>query len=666
MRRTSTIVNKREHGEDVRARSDQQKMHQQGIFRAIKEGRKEEVARLANKDPSVLIHHDAVGATPLHIAFLYRRTEIGKMLMTNYPELATSVYAEGEYSGENILHIAVVHQDYELVCWLIEREPELLNAETTGSFFLPSKDAYFGGYPLLFAVASNQREFVQAMLATRNTDRGRIRGPRALKNQITVADRFGNGALHLCVIHDLPEMYDFVVEEMRRHGLTPADIRHRLNAEKLTPLALAAAMGHREMFQHILGKNSIIAWDYGPVTCKLFPLGGLEQPIVDPDTQLPVKTAIQCLCAGPREVITRCLRPENNMVPKETEDARLDLVACEEVRQILDNKWDGFGQTIFNRKLGLALAHMGAWTATTIVPTSYAADMDHLARYPFQNCAILCTEVALLAHAVWRLLPGLKALLDHRHTASAGAAMVEARLGDLFCGLFIMTALLRIEGSPYWSDVVGSTAALVGWFHVFFFLLGYRTTGPFVIMIKEMIQQDVRRFFSVYGVVLLGYTSALYLIMLESTGRGATAFVRHARQLILLGLIGDFPFEEYTDPVTGAKLAIVAGLVTSYILLVVILLLNLLIAMMGNTYSDVEEQAEKRWYVERANLMAAYEAEFTTEQMQQLRNKYATPFGMSDLLVTSDTEFCLTTMLNSESWKLGRRASKAPRASVVG
>jgi len=32
-------------------------------------------------------------------------------------------------------------------------------------------------------------------------------------------------------------------------GPTPADIRHRLNAEKLTPLALAAAMGHREMFR---------------------------------------------------------------------------------------------------------------------------------------------------------------------------------------------------------------------------------------------------------------------------------------------------------------------------------------------------------------------------------------------------------------------------------
>eukprot|EP00667_Euglena_gracilis_P033180 EG_transcript_53349 len=94
---------------ELRARSDQQKMHQEGIFRAIKEGRRVEVNRLVQRDPSVLISCDAVGANPIHIAFLYRQTEIGQTLVRQYPELATSVYGEGEYSGENILHIAIIH-----------------------------------------------------------------------------------------------------------------------------------------------------------------------------------------------------------------------------------------------------------------------------------------------------------------------------------------------------------------------------------------------------------------------------------------------------------------------------------------------------------------------------------------------------------------------------
>eukprot|EP00667_Euglena_gracilis_P031247 EG_transcript_44968 len=102
---------------------------------------------------------------------------------------------------------------------------------------------------------------------------------------------------------------------------------------------------------------------------------------------------------------------------------------------------------------------------------------------------------------------------------------------------------------------------------------------------------------------------------------------------------------------------LVGLLFTLYIILVVILLLNLLIAMMGNTYATVQEQAEKRWYLERANLMAAYEAELTVEAMQQLRKAYATPFSQSDAAVTPDTEFCLTTTLRSEEWKAPRRPS---------
>lgn len=35
-----------------------------------------------------------------------------------------------------------------------------------------------------------------------------------------------------------------------------------------------------------------------PITCKLFPLGGLEQPFLHPESQDPIRTAIGCLCAG--------------------------------------------------------------------------------------------------------------------------------------------------------------------------------------------------------------------------------------------------------------------------------------------------------------------------------------------------------------------------------
>ena len=44
------------------------------------------------------------------------------------------------------------------------------------------------------------------------------------------------------------------------------------------------------------------------------------------------------------------------------------------------------------------------------------------------------------------------------------------------------------------QDKLAAITALIGFAHLFFFLLGFRATGPFIIMIKEMLQYDIRRF----------------------------------------------------------------------------------------------------------------------------------------------------------------------------
>ena len=59
-----------------------------------------------------------------------------------------------------------------------------------------------------------------------------------------------------------------------------------------------------------------------------------------------------------------------------------------------------------------------------------------------------------------------------------------------------------------------------------------------------------------------------------------------------LGLLGDFDLEYYAQgsfPVASVALLIL------YIVIVTILLLNLLIAMMGDTYADVKRSAKQLW-----------------------------------------------------------------------
>jgi ankyrin repeat protein len=74
----------------------------------------------------------------------------------------------------------------------------------------------------------------------------------------TDCDEFGNTALHMCVIHDQADMYDFLVdycaasEAVRNHG-------------GLTPLCLAAHMGKSDMLQHVYNRRRRAFYSFGKV-----------------------------------------------------------------------------------------------------------------------------------------------------------------------------------------------------------------------------------------------------------------------------------------------------------------------------------------------------------------------------------------------------------------
>ena len=174
----------------LRARHGRRGRLKCGMVDAILTNNVAEVRRMVDNDPSILEERDAVGAAPVHLAFLLQQDDIGKDLVSRYPHCTTLVYGPGVYFGENILHIAIIRQEVSLVHWLLDTNLGLLNAETKGDFFAPSGDAYFGGYPLLFAVASNQWDLLRKIVDTRNVERPPECPP--LMNSIFLVDQYGN------------------------------------------------------------------------------------------------------------------------------------------------------------------------------------------------------------------------------------------------------------------------------------------------------------------------------------------------------------------------------------------------------------------------------------------------------------------------------------------
>jgi ankyrin repeat protein len=146
------------------------------------------------------------------------------------------------YTGENVLHITIMRRNYEEVRWLLDfyrdhrhSYPDclsrLLNTDATGKFFDRSGSFYVGSNPLQFAVCSNSTaifdlvySFVSAVEDTTDiADESKTTTTNSIPvgpDVIFSTDKFGNNALHLCVLHGLENMYQHVyntaLQVMRR------------------------------------------------------------------------------------------------------------------------------------------------------------------------------------------------------------------------------------------------------------------------------------------------------------------------------------------------------------------------------------------------------------------------------------------------------------------
>ena len=61
-------------------------------------------------------------------------------------------------------------------------------------------------------------------------------------------------------------------------------------------------------------------------------------------------------------------------------------------------------------------------------------------------------------------------------------------------------------------------ASLLGWGYMLFFVMAFQLTGPFVVMIYEMLFNDVLRFFIIYIVFLAGFSQAFF-ILFDNNGK---------------------------------------------------------------------------------------------------------------------------------------------------
>ncbi|XP_029018075.1 transient receptor potential cation channel subfamily V member 4 [Betta splendens] len=523
----------------------------------------------------------------------------------NLREFINSPFRDVYYRGQTALHIAIERRCKQYVELLVEKGADV-HAQARGRFFQHKDEGgyfYFGELPLSLAACTNQPDIVHYL--TENPHK---------KADLRRQDSRGNTVLHALVhIADntkdntrfLTKMYDLLL--IKSAKLYPdCNLEAVLNNESMSPLMMAANLGKTGVFQHIIRREvkdeevrhlsrKFKDWAYGPVYSSLYDLSSLDTCGQEPSVL---------------EILVYSSRNEN----------RHEMLTVEPINELLRAKWQKFAAVTFYTSVVSYLVAMVTFTLVAyfqpsegMPPHTYTTSADYL---------LMAGEIITLASGVFFFISNIKDLFMKK-CPGVKSLLIDGSFQLLF---FIYSVLVLVTAALYLCGIEAYLSVMVfalvlGWMNTLYFTRGVKLTGTYSIMIQKILFKDIFRFLLVYVLFMIGYASALVSLLTACPTSGpecdngcptypkcrdTDTFSVFLLDLFKLTIgIGDM------DLMQSAKYpGVFLILLVTYIILTFVLLLNMLIALMGETVGAVSKESKKIWKLQWATTILDIERSF--------------------------------------------------------
>ena len=680
-----------------------------------KQGSRRHDAKLDADSEDILYKCGPVGDLPLHQAFLLGLDDLGKELIKRYytrdehdgnyfldkqgqttffprPDagintpyvsdldfwkpLVGNLFDDGGlYSGETVLHIAIVQQKTRLVQWMLDRHA-CITARARGAFFKPSlcyteqdlqavnmsslgsshsihafanQDSVcdYGEFPFSFAACVGNVEIL-ALLA-KHAERGgiakeelievlktqrKIRASLGIEQEIVVTekggfmrllvglqDSRGNTALHMAVRYNKKVSIDWIMAHYGQESL------HMLNADGMTPFTLAARLGNVEVFHHILRKH---------MTQVVYTFGSTQVSHVSL-AQLDTYRTSSALHRHPKwqSALEIIINVEKDEFSKD-----------ELVRELLLEKWVKFAKQDYLRQFLLPyFLFLGNYFSTLILRTE---QLDTAMAVSFVDDAVASilmgrsggaadltqvtvnwrSFVSLVLHGIlivvwlpWLLYIGYRSMT--KWTGAEPLARwvfknLTLILGCMTCIIIVLSAVARALDQHVMERNVWALGSIWCCLQVLVLIIPFRFFGFIVIAIWRMMLDDITVFILIYSLLHLAFSQALSLTFVKTPVGIMPPDYAYATTVP-----GMLMYEFWTGLDNlglgelleySRHLAATQLFHLSFIMLFNVLGLNLIIAMMGRTFATETEDVYRTWIFPFATMVLRLEQNLTEAQ----------------------------------------------------
>ncbi|XP_045891857.1 transient receptor potential cation channel subfamily V member 4 isoform X1 [Micropterus dolomieu] len=523
----------------------------------------------------------------------------------NLREFINTPFRDVYYRGQTALHIAIERRSKQYVKLLVEHGADV-HAQARGRFFQPRDEGgyfYFGELPLSLAACTNQPDIVHYLTENPHKQadlrRQDSRGNTVLHALVHIADNTKDNTRFLT------KMYDLLL--IKSAKLYPdCSLETVLNNDGMSPLMMAAKLGKIGVFQHIIRREikdeevrhlsrKFKDWAYGPVYSSLYDLSSLDTCGEEPSVL---------------EILVYNSRNEN----------RHEMLAVEPINELLRAKWQKFAAVTFYISV---VSYLVAMIIFTLV--AYYQPSQGMPPYPYTTSADylrMAGEIVTLASGIFFFLTNIKDLFLKKCPGVKSLFFDGSfqLLYFIYSVLVIVTAALYLSGIQAYVSVM-VFALVLGWMNTLYFTRGLKLTGTYSIMIQKILFKDLFRFLLVYVLFMIGYASALVSLLTVCPPPGTeciggcptypkcrdqntfSTFLLDLFELTIgMGDLGMIQSAQYPE--------VFLILLVTYIILTFVLLLNMLIALMGQTVGQVSKESKKIWKLQWATTILDIERSF--------------------------------------------------------